>query len=729
MDEAKAISPGVKLDQEIREKESQLTALKAEIKSRQRLLTQLSDSKTDPGLADKVKRLENEIFIRDRQIDALNERVISLDSKLREKGEDSSKRQSEEVIAKLQNEIATLEKFRLEADTRAQALETKLASLTTESGEEVENYRILHEGEVQEHEKTKTRLDFKDRQLSEGRADMVRLAKTIEDLTKINSDLGGKIGKLNQELEEARSAAYQSNSKAQLAEDLEKNQAALESRMKLLNEELAEAVQTAEKRTNEKEVLEKCISEQHVKVDITTRTLREVLEKLELLESRESEFKGQVQTLKTQLTDTIGALEEVKSQLRARQVQGETALSQAHEENRRLRDSLKGSEAAGKAKDRDFLRLSADLSTANARLLEREQLLSQARKALLEAQEAAKKHSSQLESDLSDRKIRIDSLRKELNSKEEALAKAQTEAALILTRHEEAKVKLQTLQETSASAELQIREWKGRYSALQRERTEAEKTLQTKETQLNHALHKVKALEEELWNRDSEGMRKDSQIVKVSQQYEETKKALSALSAKMRSAIAEKLAEANKQLEAKDTEIALLKEMLRSAQLQLKQKEGELAHSRKPVRQKEDSRVASKAVLPADRESEVISKVLKFCSDADHLLRFFAQKRRKIEVLRDSEELSPIWLQEELKLPYLPSLDQDPVLLLTDSVNQRIEFLRSALAAELESDGGLRLEASAVAEGAGESLAAQLEGYQEVTVRELLEKLRGLSVA
>jgi hypothetical protein len=139
--------------------------------------------------------------------------------------------------------------------------------------------------------------------------------------------------------------------------------------------------------------------------------------------------------------------------------------------------------------------------------------------------------------------------------------------------------------------------------------------------------------------------------------------------------------------------------------------------------------MASKAVLPADRESEVISKVLKFCSDADHLLRFFAQKRRKIEVLRDSEELSPIWLQEELKLPYLPSLDQDPVLLLTDSVNQRIEFLRSALAAELESDGGLRLEASAVAEGAGESLAAQLEGYQEVTVRELLEKLRGLSVA
>jgi len=729
MDEAKAISPGVKLDQEIREKESQLTALKAEIKSRQRLLTQLSDSKTDPSLADKVKRLENEIFIRDRQIDALNERVISLDSKLRERGEDSSKLQSDDLISRLQSEIATLEKFRLEGDSKAQGLETKLANLSKELGEEAENYRILHEGEVQEHEKTKTRLGLKDRQLSEGRADMVRLAKTIEDLTKINVDLGEKIGKLNQEIEEVRAAAYRTNSKAQYADELENNQKVLESRIKVLGEELAEAVKTAEIRTNEKTALEKCISEQQIQVDFSTRSLREVLEKLQMLESRESEFKGQLKTLKTELTVTIEALEEVKLQLNAHRSEGETALSQAHEDNRRLRGALKDLEAAGKAKDRDFLRLSADLSAANARLLEREQAVAQAKKTLLESQETGKKRTFQLETDLTDLRARLDSIRKELNSKEEALAKAQTESALILTRHEEAKIRLQTLQETSTSAELQIRDLKGRVSALQRDRTEAEKALQTKETQLNHAIHKVKALEEELWNRDSEGMRKDSQIVKISQQFEETKKALNALSAKMRTSIAEKLAEANRQLEAKDTEIALLKEMLRSAQLQLKQKEGELAHSRKPVRPKEDSRVASKAVLSPDRESEVLSKVVKFCSDADHLLRFFAQKRRKIEVLRESEELSPIWLQEELKLPYLPSLDQDPVVLLTESVNQRIEFLRSALAADLDKDGGLRLEAAAVAEGAGEPLAAQLEGYQEVTVRELLEKLRGLSAA
>lgn len=729
MDEAKAISPGVKLDLEIREKESQLTALKAEIKSRQRLLTQLSDSKTEPSLADKVKRLENEIFIRDRQIDALNERVISLDSKLREKGEDSHKPQNDDLISKLQSEIATLEKFRLDGDSKAQSLESKIANLTKELGEEVENYRILHEGEVQEHEKTKTRLELKDRQLSEGRGDMVRLAKTIEDLTRINSDLGEKIGKLNQEIEEVRTAAYHTNSKAQYADDLEKNQTALENRLKTLSEELAQALETAEICTNQKIALEKCISEQQIQVDFSTRSLREVLEKLQLLESRESEFKGQLQTLKTELTVTVEALEEVKLQLNAHKSEGETALRQAHEDNRRLRGALKDLEAAGKAKDRDFLRLSADLSAANARLLEREQAIAQIKKTLLETQETGKKRSLQTEIDFADLKTRFDTLRKELNSKEEALAKAHTEAALILTRHEEAKVRLQTLQETSNSAELQIRDLKGRVSALQRERTEAEKTLQTKETQLNHAIHKVKALEEELWDRDSEGMRKDSQIVKVSQQLEETKKALNVQSVKMRTLIAEKLAEANKQLEAKDTEIALLKEMLRSAQLQIKQKEGELAHSRKPIRPKEDSRIASKAVLSPDRESEVLSKVVKFCSDADHLLRFFAQKRRKIEVLRESEELSPVWLQEELKLPYLPSLDQDPVLLLTESVNQRIEFLRGMLAADLDKDGGLRLEAAAVAEGAGEPLAAQLEGYQEVTVRELLEKLRGLSAA
>ena len=723
MDDSKS-KPAVKLDHDIQEKESQLTALKAEIKSRQRLLAQLNESKAgDSTLAEKVKRLENEVFIRDRQIDALNERVISLDSKLREKGEDRKSQENDEVISKLHSEISTLQQFRLESDLKSQELQSKITQVTSDLSQEVENYRILHEAEVQEHEKTRTRLDLKDRQLNEGRADMGRLAKTIEDLSRINTDLGGKIEKLNSELEEIRENAYKNDQKAKFADELEKNQEELEGKLRNLEEELMKEVKNGEKLTNEKVELERCIMEQHAKVEMTNKSLKSVLHQLE---SQSVE----VNQLKSQLSLAIEALEDIQTQLNSHKTQGEAALNQAYEDNYRLRESVRKFELSSKSKDKDFLRLSADLSAANERILERERGLAEVKKRLGEVQEEAERRGKELQGEVGELKRRLDALRKERNEKEEMLGKSQTEAALVLNRYEEAKIKLQTLQETASTAEVHIRDLKTRYSSLQHDYTETTKTLQTKETQLRTALHRVKALEEELWNRDSENLRKDSQIVKLTQQIDETKKNLASVSAKMRSAIAEKLAEANKLIESKDTEIALLKEMLRSAQLQIKQKENEILHSKKNVKNKEESRSQSKSLLQSvDKEAEIIAKVAKFCSNIEHFLRFFSVKRRKIESMRESEELSPVWLQEELKLPYLPSLDQDPVTLLTESVNQRIEFLRGELAAELERDGSVRLDASAVAEAVGDSLASQLEGYQEVTVRELLEKLRGLSAA
>ena len=723
-----------KLDTEIQEKESQLTALKAEIKSRQRLLAQMADQKSDPALADKVKRLENEIFVRDRQIEALNERVISLDSKLRERPGDDSKGK-DELILKLQSEISTLEKFRQESDFALQALQTELSTSSKKLNEEVENYRLLHEGEVQDHDNTRTKLDMKDRQLSEGRADMVRLAKTIEDLTRINTDLGEKIGKLNQDLEDSRAQAFKVNSRAQYADELEKSQESFESRLKSLSDQLQDATKSNELLTSEKISLERCISDQEFQVASTIQSLTRLIARCATLESKESQYKDEVETLRKDLQGTIGELEEVRRMLREKQSSGLAEVADAQLENRKLRDTVREVEAANKAKDRDYLKLSSDINSLNSRLLDREQLISSLRKSVTDSQEAAKRQSSAFEGEIAALRQRTDSLLKEISEKDMALSKALTESALVQTRYEETKIKLETAVETSSASEVQIRELKSKVTSLQRERTETEKTVQSKESQLTHAVHKIKALEEELWNRDSDGMKKDSQIVKVTQQCEEAKKSLAQLSAKMRSTIAEKLSEANKLIEAKETEVVLLTEMLRSCQLQLKQKESELSHSKKrpgEAKGKEiDVRSSSKTTLAENaqsKETEIIARIRKFCGDSEHLLRFCTQKRKKIEALRNSQQMSPQWLQEELKLPYLPEEDIDPVEVLTESVNQRIEFLRGTLVSELAGDWGVRVSTEELLQAVeSEQLAELLDGYEDVSVKELLEKLRGLN--
>lgn len=90
------------IDLEVKEKESQLAGLKAEIKSRQKVLTTISDRNSE---LEKFKILEEEVSLRDRQIQVLNDRLIVLDAQLKELSLESRAKQHDQELSSLKEAL------------------------------------------------------------------------------------------------------------------------------------------------------------------------------------------------------------------------------------------------------------------------------------------------------------------------------------------------------------------------------------------------------------------------------------------------------------------------------------------------------------------------------------------------------------------------------------------------------------------------------------------------
>lgn len=97
-----------------------------------------------------------------------------------------------------------------------------------------------------------------------------------------------------------------------------------------------------------------------------------------------------------------------------------------------------------------------------------------------------------------------------------------------------------------------------------------------KDEKVKEIQFKLKASEADIWNRDSEILRKEGEKLKLTQEIDDLKKSLQQAHAKIRTIVAEELKAVNAQLEMKENEISILKDMVRSHQTQLKQKEGEV---------------------------------------------------------------------------------------------------------------------------------------------------------
>mmetsp|Transcript_13773 Transcript_13773/g.25981 ORF Transcript_13773/g.25981 Transcript_13773/m.25981 type:complete len:527 (+) Transcript_13773:117-1697(+) len=514
-----------RLDIEIKEKESQLTSLKAEIVARQRLIAGLNDKVDAKAWQDKARRLEDEVVVRDKQIAVLNDRLIVLDSQIRERHEvasqagkikslenelnaaklardeaeemlKTSRSELEEAIGRCNEAVASLEdqNMKLQAKLRSQqqTSETHLSDLRTHYEEAIAKANLQILDGKSKAELLASQLKSQSQLLSENETE-------IQDITNKNTNLTEKLNslnlklerleKLNSQLEHVNSQA--SHLKLSLSSEVEKHQELLKA-FKALQGELKLA-------RDENTQLEECVKEQQEVIEQAEFKIRREAgrcrELEEALSKLEHNYKGELVAISSRLHLTAAELEQVRSLLQLKKVEATETL-QLKNELRLMREQI--SELMGQKRN------------------------------LTDRVETIVKERENLTTEIRTLNRRYEGLKADYASK------------------------LETLENTLKEQENQHRKAK------------------------RGLMNEVEQLKGEL---EDKGMK----LIHAQSQIDELKKKLTDTQCKVKSLVAEQLSQSNQQLEDKDQQIKLLKEMLRSSQTQVRQRDDEVGRLKKKV--------------------------------------------------------------------------------------------------------------------------------------------------
>lgn len=196
------------------------------------------------------------------------------------------------------------------------------------------------------------------------------------------------------------------------------------------------------------------------------------------------------------------------------------------------------------------------------------------------------------------------------------------------------------------------------------------------QTYVQHRL-KLRTMEVELWNKDTEMLERERKMAELKEEMEKVRVDGDTFNARLRKEVAEQLVTITQQLESKDQEISLLKDMLRSLQSQIKQKDTDMTRIKRKFGdtlspKKMTSDMSSPKVGQGEEAREMVES---FCWQVERLRKFAVSKKAKIEAMEGLGGVTPTWLKEELKLTKAPDDSLRALEVLQMSLEQRLSLL------------------------------------------------------
>ncbi|OMJ79528.1 hypothetical protein SteCoe_20457 [Stentor coeruleus] len=568
------------LSQEIKDKESLLAGLNNEIRNRQKVVSQMMDKNSDTALQEKLKTLEEEVLLRDRQMTVLNDRLIVLDAQLKENHPDSHGKQKDEYILKLQEDIIRLGKDKEIMDEKARNNETSWRNEKKKWENERDKLIKDRENVVKNEEKTKMELEKTQNALVDGQNDIKKLKEINENANTSIANLNKKTLELSQELEKSSETIYQCNLKIKAGEELQKSLQELKENLNKSENEIKTKNYENEELKAQKSKLETVCYEQSLKVQDVQILLREEARKTKELETqlniKESSYKGELDSVTKQLNQAISQLQVVKNELEDKKTL-EAEVKMRLDQNFTYQNRIKSMESTLKEKDRQISLIQSQESTMKDRIKELE-IANNTIKTEKNLQEKSSNDKIKLlESEIDDLKKKAKNTGETLAEKNSDLQKLQNSNIDLLHKMEETKKYYETLGLKYTNFDQQLKDTKYRSGMFENKCQELEKDNNIKEAQIKEAISKLKCLENDIMAKESLLIQKDSIISKLSKDVDDMKKTLQQAHAKFRITLAEEMKNFEAKLEDKEREIKILKDMIRSGQTQLKQREGELS--------------------------------------------------------------------------------------------------------------------------------------------------------
>lgn len=462
-----------KLEFEIREKESQLAGLKAEIRSRQRLISQLTDKNGDLDVQDKFKRLEDEIFVRDRQIEILNDRVIGLDAKLKENSSQASSKQKDQLIEKLQDERNKLQSEIDRFDDKLKQSDTTLKEAQTQWFKEKEELLLVQESMNEDHETLKTQLDQNTVQINESKADIKRLADIVSEMSKLNTDLNEKISVLSTQLEKANTEYYHAHLKAQQTDEMEGSLAKYMNDNTELKIEIKNLTTELEKLAISKTTLENTVNLQTVRIEDILARLRNEIDKCNELENKlrtsESTYLGELSSIERALQNTLAELNDVRNQLSLQKIQEDEEKA---EKLREAQLNIRNLEENLREKNKMYNLVKIQEDTLKSRITELENKLQSNKQNSGTREDQFNLKIEKLEEDLKGSRYKCNETKKNLDEKEIELTKSQTQCVGLANRLEDMKKKNEIFAQRNSQLEQAAKTARLKLTNLEKEQSE-----------------------------------------------------------------------------------------------------------------------------------------------------------------------------------------------------------------------------------------------------------------
>ena len=510
--------------------------------------------------------LQEQLLARDKHISSLNKTILDLKTIIRAKEDSKKERNWAKDFAELEKEVTELKKSNKDLEEKNKDILNQLEALTDQWEEEKEEYIIMQETIKEENNELKLTIENKEKEIEEIFADMSQINSIVETMTKLNSELHIKIESKNSEMEKLNIQSHENLIKAKQVEELdERLQEYIDERMSLEKKlsSLLPQIENISRFNNiidwaEKNLgtLEEGIKERH---DYLANIDMEHVEKAMIdINLFFQELASSIITIKHNLiksrpkpVENIGS----EASARVRIVELELEL----DKNNTYVKTFQSREEALQEQIRDITLMMEkhSLEYKNNVLL------------ALKQSDTFKDQSSRL-------KEKIDGLRKENDKLSTDLNLAKEKINNLSTRLDQVNKKKAFLIEKENELKAQNAEIKAKLNSILDHKKNTNLSANASEAKLRKIITQAQILRDEVFRKDSELVKAARERLKFEKEIDGHKTSINKLHGKMKTIEAEVIERISSEIDEKNRQIEILKEMLRSAHSEIKIKDSKI---------------------------------------------------------------------------------------------------------------------------------------------------------
>ena len=516
------------------------------------------------------KEVQDQLLARDRYISELNRTILDLKSAMKSRGLTAGTSEGKNFEKEIENqEQAGLElrKENSSLSARLRKVEDEYRKARKSWEEERESLEIMNNALIEEEEGLKGSLEAKESETYEMAEAIKILQSAVERLTRLNSDLLSNVDKVNSEIQALNIKYYEANVKAVRAVELQKTideYIDLNYNQELKNAKLLTSVDSLGRFIKVSE----WVMDNLQNIEEHTKSREAALAK-----ASADNVEKELLDIKLFLNDTINNTQAIRQSIKKNipviSPEDKTSEDILRSRNAQLENDLK----------KTMLTVKDFHQKESAYLEEIDGLKHTLEQTSLDYKNYMAKMKNQLDimKDVEEKfNARIENFRTENEKNLADLYTTKAKFAHLTGKQEHFQKKRKELQESEDALQTENNELKNKLMIYNNDRQRTIKGSSTEEIRMKKAMSQLQILRDELFKKDTALVKKAREMIKLENEIESQKTNVQKLHSKMKTIESEIIGKVSLDLEDKDRQIEILKEMLRCAHSDIKLKDGQI---------------------------------------------------------------------------------------------------------------------------------------------------------